>query len=366
MNLRIPGPTPCPPEVLAAMARPVVDHRGPEIAEIVRSAGPRLARAFQTENDVLILTTSGTGGLEAAVVNTLSPGDHVLAVTIGNFGDRFAQIATAYGARVTKLAFPWGEAADPQRVRAALAEHPDLRAVLVTHNETSTGVTNPLEQIAAVVRESDALLLVDGVSSISSIPVKVDAWGIDVAVSGSQKGWMLPPGFAFVSMSDRAWAASAEARMPRFYFDLAKNRDAAAKGQTPWTPAVSLYFALDVALDMLEAEGWEAVYARHQVCADLTRHGVRRLGLTLVADEQFASNTVTAVRMPDGVDVSLLRKTLREQFATVVGGGQGQLSGKIIRIGHMGLVDENDITSTLAALEAALPIAGYAAVASPV
>lgn len=364
MNLRIPGPTPCPPEVLAALARPLVDHRGPEIAPIVRGAGQRLARAFGTEQDVMVLTTSGTGGLEAAVVNTLSPGDHVLAVTIGNFGDRFAQIATAYGARVSKLAVDWGEAADGERVRAALAEHGDVRAVLVTHNETSTGVTNPLAEIAAAVRETEALLLVDGVSSISSIPVKMDAWGIDVAVSGSQKGWMLPPGFAFVAMSDRAWAAAAAARMPRFYFDLAKHRDAAAKGQTPWTPAVSLYFALDVALDLLEAEGWEAVFARHQVCADLTRSGVRRLGLDLVpADDRFASNTVTAVRMPEGVDVSLLRKTLREQFGTVVGGGQGQLSGKIIRIGHMGLVDEADITSTLAALEAALPIAGYAPVA---
>lgn len=359
MNLRIPGPTPCPPEVLAAMSRAMVDHRGPEMSELLHRSAPRLKTAFQTASDVMIVTTSGTGGLEAAVANVLSPGDKVLSVSIGNFGTRLAQIASAYGAQVTKLAFENGQAADPEQVRAALAADPDIRAVLITHNETSTGVTNPLEQLAAAVRPAEALIIVDAVSSLSSIPVKVDAWDLDVVVSGSQKGWMLPPGLAFVSLSDRAWDAYGRATMPRFYFDLGKHRDNLAKGTTPWTPAVSLIFALDVALDMLEAEGWESIYARHQVCADLTRAGVKRLGLELLADEQFASNTVTAVKAPPDLDVSKLRKVLREQFDSVVGGGQAELSGKIFRIGHLGLVQEDDMRQTLTALEQALPIAGF-------
>jgi aspartate aminotransferase-like enzyme len=342
------------------MSTPMVDHRGPELAELIRRVTPRLQTAFQTESDVLIVTTSGTGGLECAVVNTLSPGDHVLSVSIGNFGERLAQIASAYGARVTKLRFENGEAADPARVAAALRENPDVKAVLVTHNETSTGVTNPLAQIAEAARPSGALLLVDAVSSLSSIPVKSDAWGLDVVVSGSQKGWMLPPGLAFVAMSARAWEAYERATMPRFYFDLGKYRDATAKGQTPWTPALSLYFALEVALDMLEAEGWEAIFSRHQACADAARAGVRRLGLELLADERFASNTVTAVKAPEGLDVSRLRKVLREEHGVVVGGGQAELTGKIFRIGHLGLVTEEDIAETLAALKQALPAAGFA------
>lgn len=369
MNLRIPGPTPCPPEVLEAMSRPMVDHRGPEMAALLKRTAPRLQEAFTTTNDVLILTTSGTGGLEAAVANVISPGDSVLSVSIGNFGERFAQIARTYGADVTDLTFASGEAADPARVRAALAALPAAHAVLVTHNETSTGVTNPLAEIARVVRETrpEALLIVDAVSSLSSIPVKVDAWDLDVVVSGSQKGWMLPPGLAFVSMSPRAWQAYSRARSPRFYFDLGKHRDSLAKGQTPWTPAVSIFFALDVALDLLEQEGWESVYSRHQICGDLTRAGVKRLGLELLAtDLAFASNTVTAVRAPEGLDVSKLRKVLREEHGVVVGGGQAELTGKIFRIGHLGLVHEYEIQETLAALEASLPVAGYEPARQPV
>jgi aspartate aminotransferase-like enzyme len=366
VNLRIPGPTPCPPEVLAAMARPMIDHRGPEFAALQTKIVPRLKSAFQTEGDVLVVTASGTGGLECAVVNTLSPGDRVLAVSIGNFGERFAQIARCYGADVTVLAFEAGQAADPEQVARALAADPTIKAVLVTHNETSTGVTNPLEQIAAAVRPSGALLLVDAISSLTSIPVKTDAWGLDVVVSGSQKGWMVPPGLVFIAMSERAWAASTRATMPRYYFDLAQYRASMKIGQTPQTPAVSLYFALDVALDLLEAEGWESIYSRHQVCADMTRAGAKRLGLSLLADERFASNTVTAVQVPPGVDVGRLRKVLREEHGVVVAGGQGALSGKIIRIGHLGLVHEDDIRATLNALERALPAVGFTPAAAAV
>lgn len=323
-----------------------------------------LQRAFQTRNDVVIVTASGTGGLEAAVANVISPGDKVLSVSIGVFGDRFAAIARAYGAEVVSLSSEPGQAADPGAVAEALAADPSIRAVLVTHNETSTSVTNPLADIARVVRESrdrdgSPLLLVDAVSSMASIPVLVDEWGLDVVVSGSQKGWMVPPGLAFLSISARAWKANARCTSPRYYFDAARHRDAAAKGQTPWTPALSLFFALDVALEMLEREGWDNVFSRHARVAEFTRRGVQELGLELLADQRFASNTVTAVRAPEGVDVSALRKLLRDEHGVVLAGGQGPLAGKIVRIGHLGLVAESDISEALSALGSALASLGF-------
>ncbi len=366
MNLRTPGPTPCPPDVLAAMGRQMDDHRGPAAAALIQRLTAGLKRAFQTQNDILIFTSSGTGGMEAAIVNTLSPGDKVLAVSIGNFGDRFAAIARAYGAAVTKLDFPAGQAADPEAVAAALRADPDIRAVLVTHNETSTGVTNPLPEIARAVRAADPgpggrdrLLIVDSVSGMGSLPCPVDTWDLDVVVSGSQKGWMVPPGLAFMSMSPRAWEAAARATAPRYYFDAARARDAQAKGQTPWTPALSLFYAMDVALAALEQEGWEQVYARHARIGAYTRRGVQALGLELLADERVASNTVTAVKVPDGIDAAALRRLLREEYGVVLAGGQGALSGKIVRIGHMGLVSEADIDEALTALGEALTRLGF-------
>ena len=354
MNLRIPGPTPCPPAVLEALSRPMINHRGPEFAALVRRIAPRLKPAFGTESDVLMLTTSGTGTMEAAVTNTLSPGDRVLSVSIGNFGERFAAIAATFGAQVTSLSFEPGRAATPERLRRALAEDRDLKAVLVTHNETSTGVTNDLEALAAVVREAGPLLLVDGISSLASIPVEMDAWGLDVVLSGSQKGWMVPPGLAFVAMSERAWAASRTARMPRFYLDLKKAKESQDKGQTPSTPAVSLYYGLDVALDLLDSEGWPAVYARHRRVADFLRAGLRDLGLELFADPAHASDTVTTVRMPAGIDSKDLIRALRERHEIVVADGQGPLSGAIMRIGHLGLVEEADLAPVIAALRTEL------------
>ncbi len=361
MNLRTPGPTPCPPEVLEAMARQMNDHRGPEAAAIIRRVAAGLKRAFQTDSDVLIFTSSGTGGLEAAIVNVLSPGDKVLAVSIGNFGDRFASIAKSYGAAVTKLDFASGQAAGPEAVTRALAADPEIRAVLLTHNETSTSVTNPLEALAAAVRAAgdDRLILVDSISGMGSIPVRTDAWGLDVVVSGSQKGWMLPPGLAFVSMSPRAWEANRRATAPRYYFDALKTKEAQDKGQTPWTPALSLYYALDVALEMLEREGWDSVWSRHAAIGAYTRRGVREMGLELLADQQFASNTVTAVKIPAGIDVSALRKLLREEHGVVLAGGQGDLAGKIVRIGHLGLVSEADIDEALDALAKGLAALGH-------
>ncbi len=338
----------------------MVDHRGRHFAELIQRVARQLKEFFQTDNEVLILSASGTGGLEAAVVNTLSPGDKVLAVSIGAFGDRFAAIAETFGAEVTPLAYEWGRPADPEDVRKALAQKPEIKAVLVTHNETSTGVTNPLEEIARAVREAERLLLVDAVSSLGAVPMDADGWGLDVVVTGSQKGWMVPPGLAFVSMSERAWKANESAKMPRFYFDLVRHRDLLPKGQTPWTPTVSVFFGLEVALKRMAVEGLERIWARHARLGQMVREGVNRLGLELLcADERFASNTVTAVRCPEGVEVAALRRMLEDEYDVVLAGGQGKLSGKIFRIGHLGLVDEEDIGHALEALEAALPRVGY-------
>src|SRR3990170_3642906 len=355
-NLRIPGPTPVPQDILDAVAHPMVDHRGRPFAALIRRVTERLKDFYLTKQDVLILSASGTGGMEAAVANTLSPGDKVLVVSIGAFGDRFAAIADTYGAEVTSLPYEWGQAADPEDVRKALADDPQLKAVLVTHNETSTGVTNPLQEIARVVRDADRLLLVDAVSSLGAIRLDTDAWGLDVVVTGSQKGWMVPPGLAFVSMSERAWKAYENASMPRFYFDLGKHRDLLPKGQTPWTPTVSIFFGLDVALDRMGAEGLESIFARQARVGSQVREGVKALGLELLAaDERFASHTVTAIKCPEGVQVADLRRTLEDEYDVVVAGGQGKLSGKIFRIGHLGYVTERELREVLEALEQALP-----------
>ncbi|MEX0800225.1 MAG: alanine--glyoxylate aminotransferase family protein [Dehalococcoidia bacterium] len=360
VNLRIPGPTPVPDDVLAAVAHPMVDHRGRPFAALIERVSERLQQFYQTREDVLILTASGTAGMEAAIVNTLSPGDRVLAVSVGAFGDRFAAIAETYGAEVVPLAYEWGQAASADEIRSALAEDASIKAVLVTHNETSTGITNPLEAIAKAVRESDRLLIVDAVSSLGAIPLEMDGWGLDVVVTGSQKGWMVPPGLAFVAMSERGWKANESARMPRFYLDLAKARDFAKKGQTPFTPAVSIFFGLDVALEKMIEEGAESIYTRHANIGGIVRSGVKALGLELLAaDERYASNTVTAVKCPEGVDVKELRNTLEDEHNVVVAGGQGKLAGKIFRIGHLGLASEEDIRETLEALAEALPRVGY-------
>jgi aspartate aminotransferase-like enzyme len=359
VNLRIPGPTPCAQEALAAMSRQMINHRGPEFGDIMTRVTSRVKEIFETKNDLLILTTSGTGGMEAAVVNFLSPGDEVLCVSIGAFGDRFSQIAKAYGAKATVLSVEWGKAADPDEVDKALAAGPGYKALLVTHNETSTGVTNPLEALAGVARKHGVLMMVDAVSSLSAIPCPVDRWDLDVVVTGSQKGWMVPPGLAMISVGERGWKANSEAKMPRYYFDIGKAKKSLESGQTPWTPAVSVFFALDVALDMMLKEGLEEIFARHARIGAFTRQQVRALGLELFADERFASNTVTAVKVPEGVDGKALNKIMREDYDTVLAGGQAALTGKIFRIGHLGLVSEADIGNCMDALRQALPRVGF-------
>ena len=358
-NLRIPGPTPCPEVVLKEMRRQMINHRGPEFRQILNDVTAKLKQLFQTQHDVFLLTCSGTGGLEAAIVNILSPGDKVLSVSIGVFGDRFASIAKQFGAEVIPLNFEWGKAADVDEIRKTLNNKPDVKAVLVTHNETSTGVTNDLEQISTVVKEFDKLLLVDAISSLGSIKLPVDEWHCDVIITGSQKGWMVPPGLAMVAISEKAWQANANARIPRFYWDFAKAKSYLEKGQTPWTPAVSVVFALKVSLEMMLREGLANVIARHAHIAQITRDGVKAMGLPLFAEESHASNTVTSIAASDGLDVLKLLKILREEHHTVLGGGQQKLSGKVFRIGHLGWVTEEDINMLLKSLMIALPQAGF-------
>ena len=361
MNLRIPGPIPVPDDILDEMSRPMINHRGPEYKDLLFSTTDRLKRVFETKGDVWIITGSGTAAMEAAVVNTLSPGDKVINATIGVFGNRFTDIASVFGADVITLSFPFGEAIDLDILRKTLEDNPDTKAVMVTHNETSTGVANDLEAVAGVVKgEFDKLILVDGISSVASIPISTDAWGLDVVATASQKGWMLPPGFAFLSFGERAWQSHAEAKMPRFYFDVAQYKKYYEIGQPPFTPSVSVMFALDVALDQLLSEGMGTVYERHAAIGQFTRDGVKKLGLDLFPrDESTASNTVTAVTVPGGVDAAALVANLRTEHGVVISGGQASLAGKIFRIGHMGRTTEDEIQDVLDALEDVLPGVGF-------
>jgi aspartate aminotransferase-like enzyme len=355
-NLRTPGPTPLPPEVRDALARDMINHRGPEFAALLRDCVDGLKWAFQTRHDVLILTTSGTGGLESLVANTLSPGQRLLVISVGNFGERMAKIARAFGVDVTQIDVESGKAADPQLVFDRLKGLPDIDTVFVTHNETSTGVLNPLADIASAVRQArpEALLLVDGISSVGSVEVKPEAWRCDVIVAGSQKGWMVPPGLAFVSVSPRAWERQARSSLPKFYFDWQQARRSAEKGETPWTPAVSLFYALQVGLRMMRHEGLESIFERHRRLAQYTRDGLADLDVKVFADPRFASPTVTTAHVPEGVNARSLLKALDERHGVVLAGGQAELDGKIFRIGHMGWVQQDELEAVLFALRVEL------------
>jgi len=357
VNLRIPGPIPVDDEILHAMSSPMINHRGPEFEELLYGTTKSLKKVFSTNNDLYIITGSGTSAMEAAVVNTLSPGDTAINATVGLFGNRFGIIAKRYGVEVVELSFPFGSTVDLNILRKCLDDNPETKAVMVTHNETSTGVTNDLEAIAKVVkRENDKLLLVDGISSVCSIPMETDSWGIDVATSASQKGWMLPPGLAFITFSKEAWKAHEQSTMPRFYLDVAEYQRYYEIGQPPFTPSLSCMFALDTALQRIEKEGLGSVYERHLSIGQYTRDSMKTLGLELFpTSEDIASNTCTAVKIPQGLDGSSIIKELRENHQIVLAGGQGTLNGKIFRIGHMGLTAEKDIDHVADALRAVLP-----------
>jgi aspartate aminotransferase-like enzyme len=361
MQLCVPGPTPLPPEVRRALGREMISHRSPEFQALMREVTAELRKWFGTEGDVLILTVSGTGVLEAAVVNVLSPGDRVLAVSVGIFGQRFASIARSFGAEVCLLEFPLGQAADPQVVAGALAENPGYRAVLVTHNETSTGVTNDVaaiaDAIAAAVKASEGdapFLLVDAVSSLGGLDFRMDDWGCDVVATSSQKAFMTPPGLGFIAMSAEAWKATETARMPRYYLDLRRAREYAERGETPYTPAITTLYGLHEALRLMATEGKERILERHCEVGRAMRRGVVDLGLGLLADAGHASDTVTAVKIPSGLDAQVVIKRLSEEHGVVVASGQGSLKGKIIRIGHMGYTDLEDVERVVEALRAVI------------
>jgi aspartate aminotransferase-like enzyme len=351
-NLRIPGPTALPPSVREAGGRQMVNHRGDEFKTLTKRVEASMKPFFGTEHDVILLTCAGTGGLEAAVVNTLSPGDPVLAVTMGAFGDRFAKIAEVYGAAVTRLEVEWGAAPEAADVREAAAAIPNLKAVLLTHNETSTGVTSDIAALAAAVRDASpgALVLVDGISALGAVPFKMDAWGCDLVVTGSQKAWMSAPGMAFAAVGPRAWAAGETAKMPRFYLDLTRHRDTQVNGESPWTPAVAVMYQVDEGIRLMQAEG-DGVYARHAACAAATRAGLRALGFALLADDAVASKTVTAAWIPDALDWKAFNGGLKRR-GLILAGGQGKLKGRIFRLGHLGSVTTDDVIGAISAIEA--------------
>ena len=361
-NLRTPGPTPLPPAVRDAQAQQMIDHRGTEFAELLRETSTGLAELIGTTGEVLLLTGSGSGALEAAVVNTLSPGDRVLAVSIGSFGDRFAKIATAFGADVERFEADWGTAADPATLREHLAANPPYRAVLITHNETSTGVTNPLRELAAVVRDAPGapLLLVDGISGLGAMPFEMEAWGIDLVVSASQKAWMASPGIAIAAIGERARAAGETALMPRFYWDFAEARTWAGKSQTPWTPAISVLYGLRVGVQRLREEGRERTWARHAAIAAGVVAGIESLGLRPVAPVAHRSATVTAAWLPEGLDWAPFNAAMRAR-GLVIAGGQGKWTGKILRFGHMGDVGIDEMAEALEIMGRVLPEFGHEA-----
>jgi aspartate aminotransferase-like enzyme len=362
MNLRIPGPTPLPPEVRQALGQDMIGHRHAEFEALLGEVTQHLRHFFQTANDVLVLTASGTGGLEAALVNVLSPGDSVLAVSTGAFGDRLAAIARAFGASVEQLDFSWGQSMDVDVVEQALHSNPDVRLLLTTHSETSTGVLNDLGSLAQVLGplgESRPLWLVDAVSSLGAVELPMDEWGCDLVISASQKAWMAPPGLAFVALSARAWDANSQARCPRFYWDLATARAFAARGQTPFTPAVSTLYALRASLARMVEEGLPVIVARHRRLAAQLRSGLKRLGLRLFADEAHASPTVTGVYVPEAVSAVEVKRDLMTKHGIAVATGMGPFKDNVLRIAHMGYCSSGDVENVLSGLRAVLRLHEY-------
>jgi len=346
-----PGPTPVPPQVLAAMAQPIVHHRGPDFREIYERCLARLKEVFRTESEVLLFTSSGTGTMESAVANLCSPGERVCVVTAGSFGDRWAAIADAYGCEVDRLAYEWGETPVADDLASRLAERA-ARVVLLTHSETSTGVVADVRALTLAAKDAGALVVVDAISSLGAVPLETDEWGVDVVVSGSQKALMTPPGLALVSVSQEAW--DARGTLPRFYFDWERTRKAQAIFDAAFTPAVSLVAGLDVALGLLLEQGLDAAFERHVRLGRACREGIKAMGLELFSPDDDSAAVVTAVRAPEGIDAGELLLLLRDRHGVTLAPGQGALKGKIFRIGHIGFFDVFDIATALAAVELGL------------
>jgi aspartate aminotransferase-like enzyme len=343
MNFRLPGPTPLPPPVVAALGRDMIPHRGPEFRTLFRETLSLARDAHRTDGEVLIWPASGSAGWEVAVVNLLSPGDSILSVVNGDFGDRFARAASRLGLDVRRLEIPWGEPVLPGQLREALKLSPEVKAVSLVHNETSTGVTNPVQELAAVVRDHGALVLLDAVSGVGALPLEMDEWGIDFVMSGSQKAWMCPPGLLIVAAGPRAWDAQERSTYPRFFWDMAEARAMAKQGMTATTPPLSLIFAYHAALMMIAEEGIEQVWERHRRLGELTRAAIRDAGLELFARPGYESNSVTAFLTPAGIGSDEMLQLLRREHGVEAQAGQSHLREKLVRIGHMGWAHEPDL-----------------------
>ena len=359
--LMTPGPTPVPSEVLLAQARPMIHHRTEEFSNILAQVVEDLKYIFQTENDIAIFAASGTGAMESAVSNLFSAGDKVIVTSNGKFGDRFTQLAEAYGLTVISLEYEWDTVVDPLDVEAELAKDADIRGVFVTQSETSTGVLNDVKTIGEVVKGHKAILVVDSITGIGAVELKTDEWGLDVVMTGSQKGLMLPPGLAAVSISDKAWEAADRSDLPKFYFSYKKAVDSIKKAQptTPFTPPVSLIIGLGVSLKMMREEGLSNLIKRHSMLAEATRRGLLAMGIKLFAPSNGRGSAVTPAWVPDGIDGKILVKKMKEEQGITIAGGQDRLAGKIFRIGHLGYFDRFDILITLAGLEMTLVELGY-------
>lgn len=359
--LLLPGPTPVPDRVVRAMSKPVINHRGPEFKRILDEVTAGVKQIYKTRHNLVIYPGSGTGGLEAAVVNFVSPGDRVLAISIGVFGDRFARIASEFGARVEKIDFPWGQAADPEIIKEkVLADvNHEIKAILITHNETSTGVYNDIKKIREAVGNHPALFMVDAVSGLAAANLCMDEWNLDVVVSGSQKAFMIPPGLCFLAFNDRALKVYEKNKNHKFYWDVGAGLKYLEIGQNPFTPPVSLYYGLHESLKMMEEEGLENILKRHMDYRNMVRSAVKEMGLQLLATDENASPALTSVIAPPELGANRIRQAMQEEFNIVMAGGQQQLNDTVFRIGHLGYVRGLDLLSVLAALEIVLIKLGY-------
>ena len=354
-----PGPTPVPPKTSLAMAAPIIHHRSPQFATVLAEVKENLKYVFQTQNDVLILASSGTGGMEGVVTNTLSPGDKALVVRAGKFGERWAEICKAYGVEVLNIDVEWGRCVKAEQITHGLDKNPEIKAVFVQAHETSTGVKFPLKEIAEVVKKRETtILVVDAISALGAMEIKTDEWGLDVVVGGSQKALMLPPGLAFVCLNEKAWRFVEESRLPKYYFDFSKEKKSLEKNQTAYTPAVSLIIGLRENLRQIKQIGLENIVKYHQRLSDGVKMAVKAMGLSIFTKEN-PSEVLTAVEAPKGIDAQMIVKKLREEYGITIAGGQSQLKGRIFRISHMGYTDEHEMVMTIAALERVLIELGY-------
>lgn len=360
--LMIPGPTPVPESVMTEIAKHPIGHRSTEFSAILEEINENLKYVFRTENDVFVYTSSGTGAMCAALENLLNEGDHVLSLVLGNFGNRWAKIAESRGAVVEKIEVEAGQVIDPEVLRKRLSEdvNKEIKIVTLTHSETSTGAANDVKTLCSIIREHGALSVVDGVTSVCAMECRPDEWGIDVLISGSQKGFMIPPGLAFLTANERAWKVYEECKHPSFYFDWGAYRKSTRANSTPFTPAVNLYVGLNTALKMIKEEGIDNVNARHKRHSMALRSAIKSIGLELmVKDDKNASHAITSIIPPEGISVPDIRKTLKEDFDIVVANGQNALKDKIFRMGTLGFVCDRDVISAVGALEATLYKLGY-------